>query len=505
MTEDSVSPIADLLMEQLEAEPVVSEPGLNIQPADIEGVEKAHLPVALTVDPYCLFIRHGVEKCESRPVDADHRLEKRFFVWMVFTAATHPRATIGVQGDLWIDNTPGARNIYFRGRSGKWVPWNIHHNHDACHSDHDGDEIAHPWLPKRCLQFTGFDIGWCAHGLSDVHRQRWNDSCASSDGPGSYDKLSIQHMIDLREMYKRSSMSLRRIIEPTSPIFPPQSSRSRISRMPPRSAASCTSSMPSPSGAHSSPATPHPPSVTVGTQTDTYVGRSNVHVNHPPADGQETLPLKRGLSPLFESLEREHAFKRAKGEVKGKGGDLASASTSPSAFCTGGAQHENKVAHEPSIAAFLGDLPLKLSHRLDMFTALGITSHAHLEALALLPRQLQEELYKELQKRGLPLIEALVLRSAFNALCDSAPPHVKPATGFGQADSMDKFLARMRPSMMHHLRAFQELGVHSEHLPVLAGLDAGTYGVFEGELRKHNFTWVELLLLKASIGEVPKV
>ncbi|KAI0354620.1 hypothetical protein OH77DRAFT_1425689 [Trametes cingulata] len=491
-------------MEQLEAEPVVSEPDIKIHQTDLEGIVKAHLPVALTVDPYCLFVRSAVEKCERHPIEANHRVEKSYFVWMVFTAATDPRPTIGAQGDLWIDNTPGAGKVYFRGRSDQWVPWNNRHDHDASHSDHEGEEIAHPWLPNRCLQFTGFDIGWCAHRLLDVHRRRWHDTCGPRAGPGSYyDKLSVQYIINLRETYNRSSMS-RRIIEPAS--FHPtrlRMSRSRISRMRPRTTMTRDPSTSSPGTAPSdaSSAVAFPADIACRESTGTSDrGSDEAVVSQPPADMQEKPP-KRGISPLFDLLEHEHAHKRMKGgePEEGKGQDPdALASTSSTRPVAEDEGRKLEVAQK-SVNAFLGSLPLTLSHRLDMLVALGITSHVHLEALALLPRQLQEELYKEVQGRGLPLIEVLVLRSGLNALRNTTPSRAQPTTISVQTDTMEKFLAQMHPSFAHRLHAFQELGIDATHLPVLASLDADTYAVFEGELRMKMFTWVELLLLKSSI------
>lgn len=184
----------------------------SVDPEDLKSIEEAQLQVELTLDPYCLYINSCRETYEHRPLDTDHRQQELFFVWMVYSACTSPHASIGVQGDVWIDCTPDAAKIYFRGQADTWVPWTALPGHDARHLKADGLEMTHPWLPDRCLQFTGLDLGWYPHSVLEVHQKRW-DECCSDISP--YDRLSVQYIVNSKSSMERASMS-RRVFPPTN-------------------------------------------------------------------------------------------------------------------------------------------------------------------------------------------------------------------------------------------------------------------------------------------------
>lgn len=154
-----------------------------------------------------------------------------------------------------------------------------------------------------------------------------------------------------------------------------------------------------------------------------------------------------------------------------------------------------------SVQDFLAGLPLKLVHHSAAFENIGIVSHAHLDALARIPAPFQEKLYKELQERGVLLVETLVLRSAFNAIRDSVPKSANSIANRAQAKPSDvaTFLAGIRPSMIHHLAIFQGLGVSPTQLPALTAIDEESYAIFDEELCSKGVSWVERLLLKASL------
>ena len=92
-------------------------------------------------------------------------------------------------------------------------------------------------------------------------------------------------------------------------------------------------------------------------------------------------------------------------------------------------------------------------------------------------------------------MESLVLRHALNALRGESPPALAPSDS--GPDTIAAFLERVGgPAMARHVPTFAELGVDVVHLPVLARLDAESYGEFEEALIQKGLTWVERFLVR---------
>ncbi|EIW64153.1 uncharacterized protein TRAVEDRAFT_41569 [Trametes versicolor FP-101664 SS1] len=467
--------------------PVASKPGLDIQPEDLKSIQEAQLQVELTLDPYCLYINSRRETYEHRPLDTDHRQQELFFVWMVYSACTFPHASIGVQGDVWIDCTPDAAKIYFRGQADTWVPWNPLPGHDARHLKADGLEMTHPWLPDRCLQFTGLDLGWYPHSVLEVHQKRW-DECCSDISP--YDRLSVQYIVNSKSSMERASMS-RRVFLPTN--HPAKFTH----RMKLRNQAGPSNDPRASTAASIAP---------VSSSSGFYSMSANASVLKPTTLGQlaskarnkaeRQNPLKRARWPMSDSDSEDIGRPVARRTSKAVAPEAGPSAPSPRLKVT-----YTGSASPKSVQDFLAGLPLKLVHRSAAFENIGIRSHAHLDALARIPMPFQETLYKELRERGFPLVETLVLRSAFNTIRDTVPRPVNLTAGHVHTKPQDvtAFLSGMRPSMVHHRAVFHDLAIAPAQLPALAAIDEESYAIFEQELRAKGVSWVERLLLKASL------
>ena len=67
--------------------------------------------------------------------------------------------------------------------------------------------------------------------------------------------------------------------------------------------------------------------------------------------------------------------------------------------------------------------------------------------------------------------------------------------------SIETFLARLRPSMAHHVHIFNELGVDLTHIPVLAQLGDESYMEFERALGAKGLNWIDTFIVKVGIQD----
>ncbi|KAI0334071.1 hypothetical protein GY45DRAFT_1295984 [Cubamyces sp. BRFM 1775] len=477
--------------------PVLSQANTRLGTEDLLGIYAAQLGVHLTVDPYCLYVRpRDREALQYRPPNAEHRLVDDCYTWMVYTGRTHPRPSIGVQGDVWIDSTPHEERIYIRGPAGVWMPWQHRCDHDAHHPDEKYVQVAHPWLPDRCLQFTGLDIGWYTHAALAVHSTRWDAAGGKPFTP--YRRLTAQCVARFRLLMNRSSAS-RVVFQPNHGATQ-QSSTATASMSPSYHATYANGEPASTSTAasastHFSYSTPPPPSS--GWPASPSASHGGQRAISAPGDLRGSGHLVGPCSPYpyyAWYTPQTPAAPAESWEVPCEEDPAHSTSETVREDASTGKDTQS----HPTVNDFLAGLPTKPTHHSTTFTALGVTTYDHLVALSALPKTAQEEFYKELQARGLSFVETLVLRSALNSLRESSPDPL--AGNYSTHRGMEIFLSQICPPMARHAAVFKELGVDGLHLPALSRLDAESYAIFEGQLAMKDVPWVECLLFSTAIA-----
>lgn len=145
---------------------------------------------------------------------------------------------------------------------------------------------------------------------------------------------------------------------------------------------------------------------------------------------------------------------------------------------------------------FLASLPSPLTHQEDTLKELGVTSLAYLESFATAPTSLLSEMTAELQTHGFTFMEALILRDGLASL---RPPRRVFGEQPQMPESVEAFLDALQPSMACHAPMFQELGIGTAHLPILARFDAALYAEFEETLRARGLSWADRFLIKVAL------
>ncbi|KAM5535863.1 hypothetical protein V8D89_010481 [Ganoderma adspersum] len=147
--------------------------------------------------------------------------------------------------------------------------------------------------------------------------------------------------------------------------------------------------------------------------------------------------------------------------------------------------------------SFLSSLPLSLSRHTTVFTTMGVTNRDHFRLLSRLPKCSLDKFLATVRERGLSFMESLVLRSALNGL---RQPSENPQAQ-ADATTIEAWLEHIGPSVVRHAHVFRDLGIDSEHVPVLAQLDAETFQEFENALETAGLTWVDRVVITAKIRD----
>ncbi|KAI0673796.1 hypothetical protein C8Q78DRAFT_1076767 [Trametes maxima] len=512
--------------------PPVSKPEMKLHADDHKNIKAARLRVHLTVDPYYLPLPVSVRERRLFPSNAEHRLQDDGnFEFHVYRSQSYPHPLIGIQGDVWINITRHRGGVWFRGSSGSWEPWIHGCEHDGAHLGVEGHGTAHPWIRGYCLQFTGLDIWWYQHEALPVHQARW-DRVWGNRLP--YGTLPHLHPALVRHNAIRRSLSRHRVFPGgrlgrggrkkggPKQVITADEAESESEQVPMEEAADdppqvtqvladTTNLTPSTTTMELMDVTPkplkhsHEAPVSAAAPEPASDGSTNGDEHgaiRSIGEGISQIPCKRPLPPSAALEESGRAAKRRK--ITTEAQDTVDSSLTVSTTLVPSAPEAQAPAWAMSsgsgIHTFLGSLSFPLTHHAAIFVALGITSRVHLEALAHTRDEAKEQFLRELEAREISSIELMVLCEALKAIQNSTPaPHL-PAPHPAATPSISAFLPQMRPSMSRHLAAFEHFGVGIEHLPVLAGMQLGTYELFEGHLADCGVTWVERLLFKAAIS-----
>ncbi|KAI0652515.1 hypothetical protein C8Q79DRAFT_1005704 [Trametes meyenii] len=101
----------------------------------------------------------------------------------------------------------------------------------------------------------------------------------------------------------------------------------------------------------------------------------------------------------------------------------------------------------------------------------------------------------KLQEQGFTFMEALILRNGLSTLHREENNAQQSSD---KAESVNAFLAGLRPSMTGHMHTFEALGVDDVHLPILAQLDSLSYDEFDQALRSKEVPWADRFFIKVA-------
>ncbi|KAH9897734.1 hypothetical protein C8Q73DRAFT_682395 [Cubamyces lactineus] len=505
-----------------------------ISPEEIATIRNANLNVPVIVDTYGL--RLVETEASEVPRDVRHRLTGSIYTWAIYQASSDPPPDIGLKGDIWIRTVRKPR-VYFKSARNDWERWercpsiNILPKQPTLLSQ---VAIYHPWLRRRRLEFDGTRLQWgipetpWQSYLERLDRQvtalGWPkyselslDAVAAylSTGPPSPGRMIVDATSDARHDAGRTSPPLPQIIYETPrnrPVviqpdgftlarksFPPPGAVVPTMEFPLFSAfafdvARAWTSAESSVDAFKASQGSFPPPVTTSAASE-----ATVKVEEEEERAVLEL-LKRSRDETPSPPLIEHPPKRVK--VEDDTPDLALAlTTAAEATSDASSKHGSSPtsvfgSSPQTIDEFLAGLSFSLTHREHTLKELGVTSLAYLESFAGAPPPLLSEMTAELQAQGFKFMEALILR---NGLTSLRPPRRVFGEQRRSPVSVEAFLDALQPSMVHHATLFQELGIETAHLPILARLDAASYAEFEETLRARGLSWADRFLIKVAL------
>ncbi|KAI0714885.1 hypothetical protein C8Q76DRAFT_795703 [Earliella scabrosa] len=388
------------------------------------------------------------------------RVEGGVYTWKMFLADyPAPDIKLGRMGDVWITTTEDkAGRIYIKGEGNRWYKWRRKNKYRK-KTTKDPAKFKysfHPWLRNRRLEYNGNSaIGWYLPRAHTQHQSTWAQKRADFNKTTSYHKLEVSW--------------IARHIATSVPSFSGDADTDE-----PESNASQSSSADSEQSSESS----EHASVTEESVSDDPLPA------HPP--------IKRERS---ESPAAPVRAKRAREE------GVSPIPSLPLATQSHAPRASSALPAQRTVVAFLDGLPMSLSRHTHLLTTLGITDMGYIDSLSHMPKRSVDEIVALLQERGFSFMEALVLRNALGDRRRASSLHPEHGEPRVEPTSMETFLARLRPSMAHHVHIFDELGVDLTHIPVLAQLGDESYAEFERALGAKGLTWIDAYIVKVGIQE----
>ncbi|KAI0368874.1 hypothetical protein BV20DRAFT_968661 [Pilatotrama ljubarskyi] len=493
----------------------------RLPPDEIATIKDAHLDVPVVVDTYEIILTDE-ERAMAVPPDLRQRVGGTRYTWAVYIANSVPDPRVGVKGDIWIDSRSAKKRIFYQGDRNAWdvAGWDLHDHRNANPrpmSDKTSLKdvaIYHPWLQHRRLEFDGARLQW---GIVD---RRW-----------SLYMGRLNKQVKAAGWPKYADIPLWRVAEHLCTAELPSVWRTVVPRSSQPSAAQAPDDPPVPG--------PSPPVVLPVLRFDLFSSakrafpppgitspNSSFRLSTSAAQASTDVPVKteeeeEGI--VLEQLKRvrdsasaspapEQGSKRARVGEPGTTPVSMSISPAPNSPTSqpslffgpaaalrlpGGATgRQSPDVATTDIDRFLRTLSPPLPHCEHALKDLGIASIAYLESFAAAPESLLSQFTAKLQEQGLKFMEALILRTGLGTLRPKERMGERPSAS---PNSVKAFLSALRPSMAQHAELFEELGVDTVHLPILAQLDAAPYAEFEQTLRSRGLSWADCFLIKVAL------
>lgn len=147
---------------------------------EVATIEAARFEVPVVADAYEIRLTEH-EQTMAVPQEFKQRVSGSSYTWVMYKADSIPDLRVGVQGDVWVDSTPGGvPRIFVFGERSSWHEWDdapdpVQASSHTQPAPDLGSMVAvyHPWLRHRRLEFDGVALRWGIvdqHGESDMDR-----------------------------------------------------------------------------------------------------------------------------------------------------------------------------------------------------------------------------------------------------------------------------------------------------------------------------------------------
>ncbi|OSD00816.1 hypothetical protein PYCCODRAFT_1436879 [Trametes coccinea BRFM310] len=473
---------------------------LNREPSglphgEVATIQDAHFGAQVYVDTYEITLTE--EEGGSRvPAELRYRVSGTRYTWAVHKSESIPDPRVGLKGDVWICSARPHR-IFVRGATNSWDDWSwdssVWLNRSSCGRKNDPTQTLkragtfHPWLRQRRLEFDGATLRWeIAEPSRSAYSERLRKSMMMA-GWTKDSKLSTETIAAHLLTTDSPSASDRIVVFPEMPLLwrphpldlPPEPNAPTIDPEGFHKVVQARKARPPPVIIFPTPAWRNPNSI--HTPTGSF---GNATPNSDLEDEEDERAVLQQLTCASNSSSPPPS-KQPAVQIKIEDADD-----------TGGLEwHDSGTSTE--LSQFLSGLPVSLAHRETALRQLGFGSIAKLRSFATATHRPLVAFTDSLQESGFTFMEAMILRVALRAL---GTQHAKEESKYRpMAESVDGFLASLRPPMSRCARILRELGVEAVHLPILGRMDATSYTEVDEALRVKGMSWEDRFQLRVNL------
>ncbi|KAI9060503.1 hypothetical protein FKP32DRAFT_1595254 [Trametes sanguinea] len=482
---------------------------LNREPSglphgEVATIQDAHFGTQVYVDTYEITLTEE-ERAPVVPAELQYRVSGTRYTWAVHKSESIPDPRVGLKGDVWICSERPHR-IFVRGATNGWDDWSwdssVWLDGASCGAKSNPVQTLkragtfHPWLRQRRLEFDGTCLRWeIAEPSWSAYAERLAKSMQMA-GWTKDSKISIEAIASHLLTTDSPSASDRIVVFPQMPVLtrphpldpPPDPNAPPIDPEGFHKVVQARKARPPPLIVFPTPAWRYPKNLHVSTG---FFGKAAANSN--PEDEEDERAVLELLTNTRASPPPPPSRQPAP-QIKIEDADNCSG-----LVWHGSGSTPRSGTTYPDLRHFLSELPVSLAHREPVLREFGFSSVAKLRSFATATHYPLVEFADTLQDYGFTFMEAMVLRVALRALGTQQAQAQEESKYRPMAESVEEFLASLRPPMKRCARILRELGVEAVHLPILGRMDAASYTEVDEALRSKGMRWDDRLQLRLSL------